>query len=96
MKPLVWTKFDPMNFPEQGIFGKTKEWFTDHDIAYVTSFDGEDLILMQGMYHGFPDPPEWGLASRAAGQHGTAWEHWGHFAVLPVAWKLGNTGEKSA
>jgi hypothetical protein len=27
-----------------------------------------DIILIQNTWHGFPDPPEWGLASRPAGQ----------------------------
>ena len=90
MKPLVWTKVDWSNFPDEGIFGKSRDYLLERDVAYVTTFDGEDLVLTQGLWHGFPDPPEWGLLSRVAGEESAKWEHWGHFPVLPVAWRLIN------
>ncbi len=86
LKLLVWTKIDWMNFPENGIFGRDRHWFVSHDIEYVTTFDGEDLILIRNIWFGFPDPPEWGLASRPAGDADASWQMWGHFPALPAAW----------
>ncbi|MCC6148803.1 MAG: hypothetical protein IT461_01015 [Planctomycetes bacterium] len=86
LKPLVWTKVDWKNFPENGIFGGDRDWVSRHNIDYVTTFDGEDLILIRNPWHGFPDPPEWGLASRPAGNAGANWSMWGHFPSLPAPW----------
>jgi hypothetical protein len=88
LKPLVWTEVSWNDFPEHGVFGKSRDWFSKHEIAYVTTFDGEDMILIQGTWFGFPDAPEWGLASRPAGRNDAGWEMWGHFTDLPAAWRL--------
>ncbi|MDX8355035.1 hypothetical protein [Cognatiyoonia sp. IB215182] len=82
-KPLHWE-----SFPEEGIFGEKKAWFQSHDVAYVASLGREDLILIQNLYFGFPDPPEWGLASRPSSQSKGNWSHWGHFPDIPEAWEL--------
>lgn len=92
--PLVWTKLDWENFPEEGIFGKTRDWFISEDVAYVTTFESEDLILFQNLWYGFPDPPEWGLASRAAGNVDAKWEMWGHFPTWPQAWGTASTSDE--
>jgi hypothetical protein len=88
LKPLVWTKVDWKNFPESGIFGRDRHWFVSHDIEYVTTFDGEDLILIRNTWFGFPDPPEWGLASRLAGNAEASWRMWGRFPDLTAAWQV--------
>jgi hypothetical protein len=88
LKPLVWTKVDWNNFPTHDIFGRDRNWFVSHDIEYVTTFEDEDLILIRNTWFGFPDPPEWGLASRPAGNTGARWEMWGHFPDLPTAWRV--------
>jgi hypothetical protein len=88
LKPLVWTKINWLNFPEEGIFGHDREWFSSHDIAYVATFDDEELVLIQNTWHGFPDPPEWRLASRSAGNAAARWQEWGHFPRLPEAWLM--------
>ncbi|WP_258128311.1 hypothetical protein [Achromobacter anxifer] len=88
MKPVLWTRAPWQDFPESGIFGRDRDWFVSNDIAYYATIDGEDLILIQNTWHGFPDPPEWGLASRPEGQAAASWSHWGHFPNLPVAWEM--------
>ena len=88
LQPLVWIPVDWNDFPATGVFGRDRDWFVSHDIAYVTTFDGEDLVLIDNTWCGFPDPPRWGLASRPAGNADTTWQMWGHFATLPSAWKL--------
>lgn len=88
LKPVLWTKVDWKNFPANGIFGHDRNWFISHDIEYVATFDGEDLILIRNTWHDFPDPPEWGLASRPAGNAAAPWSVWGHFPTLPSAWVM--------
>lgn len=87
-KPLVWTKLDFANFPPEGVFGKDRDWFVSRDVAYVTIFEDEHLVLIQNTWFGFPDPPEWGLASRAISTPHVAWSMWGHFPKLPKAWTM--------
>lgn len=85
-KPLVWTRVDRTNFPESGIFGRDREWFIKHDIACISTFDDEDLVLISHAWSGFPDPPQWSVASRPAGNADARWERWGSFPDLPAAW----------
>lgn len=92
--PLAWIRVDWGDIPDGGIFGKNRDWFVGHDIDYITTFEGEDMILMNHPWAGFPDPPEWGLASRTAGDHEAAWQVWGNFAKLPRRWRL--KGNKAA
>ncbi len=87
-KPLVWMKIDWQDFPSHGIFGQDRDWFVSRDIAYVTTFDDEDFVLIQNTWHGFPDPPEWGLATRLTANPRAGWSTWGHFASLPKAWSV--------
>lgn len=86
LKPLVWTKVDWKIFPSEGIFGYERDWFVSNEIAYVATYNGEDLILIDNTWAGFPDPPSWGLASRATGSND--WQMWGHFPDLPKAWTV--------
>lgn len=86
LKPLVWTRVDWKNFPPDGIFGYDRDWFVSNDIAYVATFGDEDLVLIDNTWAGFPDPPRWGLASRATGAE--VWQMWGHFPDLPNAWTV--------
>lgn len=87
-RPLAWRKVDWNNFPKAGVFGRNRDWFIDNDINYVTTADGEDLILIRNTWSGFPDPPEWGLASRPAGDEQAKWQPWGPFPDLPAAWQF--------
>lgn len=88
LKPLVWKTFDWINFPENGIFGRDRDWFVSHDIAFVATFGYEDFILVRNTWFGFPDPPEWALGSRPAENTQTRWTMWGHFPDLPSAWSV--------
>lgn len=88
MKPIPWMRAPLDSFPQLGIFGRNRDWFISNDIAFYATFDGEDLILIQNTWHGFPDPPEWGLASRPADQLSALWSRWGHFPSLPALWMM--------
>ena len=86
LKPLVWRRVDWKHFPPEGIFGHDRDWFVSNDIAYVASCDGEDLVLIHNIWFGFPDPPEWGLASRLTGT-----EEWQMWAISPTCRKRGRS-----
>ena len=88
-EPVPWQKFPP-----DGVFGRDREWFSTIDAEFIASQDGEDLVLIQNACHGFPDPPEWGLASKPT-QRVVAWTHWGHFPNLPDAWIVPKNGRRS-
>ena len=87
-KPLVWKRVDWNNFPANGVFGRNRDWFASRDIAYITTFENEDLILIRNTWFGFPDPPEWALGSRPEGNAQARWTMWGHFLDLPPAWVM--------
>jgi hypothetical protein len=88
LKQLVWSKVSMSSFPAKGIYGRDKEWFSRNDDAYVATFDDEEMILIRNTWSGFPDPPEWGLASRPIGDVDAQWQMWGHFPSLPAAWSV--------
>jgi hypothetical protein len=88
LKPILWIPAPWKSFPKSGIFGHERDWFVSNDIAFYSTFDDEDLILIRNTWHSFPDPPEWGLASRPEGKAGTVWAMWGHFPELPRAWQV--------
>lgn len=93
-KSIIWSRIDHAAFPEQGIFGHDRDWFISRDIEFFATFDGEHLVLIRNTYSGFPDPPEWGLASLPASRpasppasgDGNPWTPWGHFETLPSGW----------
>jgi hypothetical protein len=85
LKAISWTKAPWQDFPPEGIFGHDRDWFVSNDIRFYATADGEDLILIQLVWHGFPDPPERGLWSRPKGQI-VPWAPWGHVAELPTSW----------
>jgi hypothetical protein len=88
LKHIAWRAVPYKSFPGEGIFGHQHDWFAGHDIEFYASFDGEDLVLIRNLWHGFPDPPEWGLASRPLGRPDVEWESWGHFPKIPEAWSV--------
>lgn len=85
-KPICWQPVPWNAFPERGVCGCTKEWLASVDVAFHATHDAEDLLLIDNVWFGWPDPPRWGLASRPSNQAKAAWTHWGHFPDIPVAW----------
>ncbi len=85
---IVWKKVPLTDFPPECVFGHTRDWFLSHGVAFMATHGGEDLILTQSIWHGFPDPPEWGLLSRPKGQHDDKWTMWGFFPCLPACWVM--------
>ncbi|MDG2512627.1 hypothetical protein P7B04_07950 [Sphingobium yanoikuyae] len=81
--PIFWTS---VRESSAELFGLDRQWFISRDVEYYAEHAGEQLLLMQLAWHGFPDPPEWRLASRSAGKIDVPWSEWGYFAKLPQAW----------
>lgn len=81
--PIPWTAF-----PAEGIFGHASDWLSSANAAFFATVGEEDFLLIDNIWSGWPDPPRWGLASRAKGQNHLSWERWGHFPDLPAAWHV--------
>ena len=86
-KPIQWQSVRSIAHDGK-LFGLDKQWFVSRDVEYFAEHDGEQLLLIQLAWHGFPDPPEWGLASRPAGNEKAQWSEWGYFAHLPTCWSV--------
>ncbi len=86
--PIVWTKTYELRQNDTKLFGMDTKWFSELDVEFCAVHNGEDFVLMQLLWHGFPDPPEWRLASRVSSKHDQPWETWGYFANLPVSWEF--------
>ena len=81
-KPVTWTRV----VSGSGVFGQSDDWLQQNNVAFWAICDGEELMLIQHVWFGWPDPPEWGLLSRPAGQSDAQWSHWGHFSEVPGNW----------
>lgn len=68
-------------------FGVEKQKLIEAGVVYFASIAGEDMLLIQLDWHGFPNPPEWGLITRPSESSDT-WRSWGHFAAIPEVWRL--------
>lgn len=66
-------------------FDLSDEKINELNVDYFAQADGEDLILLWNIWHGWPDPPEWGLASKPSGTN-EKWHGWGYFAEMPEKW----------
>jgi len=87
-KLITWTAIPFKNFPDSGLFNEPKDWLMKIDAAHYATCDGEDLLLIDNTWFGWPDPPRWGLVSRLSGKNDLQWTHWGHFSNLPLQWQV--------
>ena len=89
VKSIPWTSVcgdEPLPFAIE------KQKLSEFDVEYCATHDGEDMLLMQMLWHGFPDPPEWRLATRPSGSD-ASWTSWGYFAEIPRCWQLPSKGK---
>jgi hypothetical protein len=84
-KAIAWS---PIRGGPPVVFGRDVQRHIGADVEFYASHDGEDMLLMQLVWHGFPDPPEWRLATRPSDQPNAPWQSWGYFDQLPEAWKM--------
>lgn len=87
-KVIVWT---PVLNASESLFGLERQKLVGADVAYFATHDGENMLLMQLVWHGFPDPPEWRLATRQS-EIDDPWKSWGYFAAIPRSWQLPDKG----
>lgn len=88
LKPIEWVSIRAAG---QSVFEVEVQKLIGADVEFFATHDGEELLLMQQVWHGFPDPPEWRLASRSSEHFDRSWQSWGYFAHLPPAWRLPET-----
>lgn len=84
-KHIGWNSIRNSDSP---VFGIERDKLIGADVEYYATDGDEELLLMQLVWHGFPDPPEWRLATRPHGQTDQPWVSWGYFADLPTTWTL--------
>jgi hypothetical protein len=84
--PLNWWRASLDDWPPISALGDDYDWARKMGTGFVTEFGDEVLFLIDRDWFGWPDPPQWGLASFHKGQG--KWALWGNFAVLPNAWKI--------
>lgn len=87
-KTIAWTS---MVGARQSVFGTDVRELGGFDVEFYATYDGEDMLLMRLTWHGFPDPPEWRLATRPSNRNDLSWATWGYFADLPERWQIPNT-----
>jgi hypothetical protein len=49
---IVWKQVPKNDFPSEDIFGHPREWFISNGIEFFASHAGEDLVLLQNLWHG--------------------------------------------
>lgn len=82
-KAIIWF---PVHQAGSSLFGAEIGKFSKADVKFYATHAGEDMVLMQLDWHGFPDPPEWRLATRPSNRSDIRWSSWGYFADLPERW----------
>ena len=86
--PIAWAEMPWKAWPQDGLFGAPRDWFIANEVDYHADHEGEHLILIKRAWSGWPDPPQYGLASRAAGRADLSWAFWGSFDFPPDAWRF--------
>jgi len=94
-KLISWVPVPTLDFPEVGLLGHDREWFAKNEIAFFADCEGEDLLLIDHAWFGWPDPPRWGLVSRPQGDTDSQWSGWGHFPDLPEQWRITEPGSNA-
>lgn len=87
-KPIAWSEIRTAG---PSVFGVEVQKLIGADAEFYATHDGENMLLMQKAWHGFPDPPEWQLVSRPVDAVDQPWQSWGHFAHLPFSWLMPST-----
>ncbi|WP_448661314.1 hypothetical protein ACG3SL_11740 [Sphingomonas sp. CJ20] len=84
--PLDWRRAGSAEWPTGHALGRDHEWARRTGTGFVAEFDDETLFLIDRDWFGWPDPPQWSLASHDRARD--KWQLWGSFDDVPSAWKL--------
>ena len=84
--PLTWRRAGLNDWPAISALGDDHDWARKMGTGFIAEFGDEVLFLIDRDWFGWPDPPQWGLASfyAASGE----WQLWGNFSDLPSAWTV--------
>jgi hypothetical protein len=83
---LDWRRATEADWPPEHALADDVDWSRQMGVGFVAEAGDEKLFLFSRDWFGWPDPPEWGLASfnKVNGE----WHLWGSFDVLPSTWKV--------
>lgn len=84
--PLLWRLAGAEDGPPSALLGNDFDWANKTGTGFVAHHGDETLYLIDRDWFGWPDPPQWSLASydRRQDRHYV----WGDFAECPPAWRL--------
>ena len=83
---LAWRRATANDWPPVKSLGYDHNWARKTGTGFVAEHGDELLYLIDRDWFGFPDPPQWGLAS--FNQKTRKWRLWGNFDDLPMGWKV--------
>jgi hypothetical protein len=84
--PLTWRRAGLEDWPPVSALGDDHDWARKMGTGFVAEFGDETLFLIDRDWFGWPDPPQWGLAS--FDRAGAKWQLWGNSDTLPPAWTV--------
>jgi len=84
-KTIIWASIFNA---DHSVFGIEASDLRSLDAEFYATCDGEDMLLMRLIWHEFPDPPEWRLATRPSNRDDLSWASWGYFTDLPESWQI--------
>ncbi|MGI4733483.1 MAG: hypothetical protein ACRYFW_17320 [Janthinobacterium lividum] len=83
---LDWRPAVEADWPPEEVLSDDLDWVRKTGTGFVADRGNERLFLFNRDWFGWPDPPEWGLAS--VGNFDGKWHLWGSFDTLPETWKV--------
>lgn len=86
-KSLIWQKFSFKKFERTGLWGKEASDFRQFDLEYISEDGNRKFMLMENVWFGFPDPPEWRLAFSDKSDL-SEWQECGYFYNMPESWSF--------
>jgi hypothetical protein len=80
---VSWRPATTEDWPPTKLLQGDLDWMRRTGTGYVSEFDGKRWFLFDRDWFGWPDPPEWGLASYEPSR---GWRFFDDFDVLPENW----------
>jgi hypothetical protein len=84
--PATWRVATAEDWPPAELLGEDFDWARRTGTGLVADFKEKKWFLLHRDWFGWPDPPEWSLASFKA--DGEGWRFYDDFDVLPQNWVI--------
>jgi hypothetical protein len=84
----TWKIAEVDDWPPVEVLGKDFDWARRTGTGFVAQFNEKTWFLFHRDWFGWPDPPEWSLASYNAAD---GWRFYKDFDVLPENWSVPET-----